>query len=272
MALTTQTVPDGYLLVFEDTFEGHALDRSKWFPFMLPHWTDNASSAARYQVEAGLLKLQIDQDQTPWLPTLPGCDRASNLQTGQFSGAKGSTDGQFRFDPAARITQNLPRFAGYTPQYGYFEIRLRALPVTGYHTALWMIGCDEPHAGEIRIFELHGHNITPDRSRVDYGILKWDDPVLTQDLYEDWVNIDASQFHVYGCEWTPEFVEISVDGAPLRRIAQSPAYRMQFMLGLYETPGRLRAEDAHIPWPRQCEVDYFRGYRNPHHAPPASRA
>lgn len=239
----------GFVLEFADEFDGNALDRTKWLPQMLPHWSTIEASVARYAVGGGTLQLRVEEDQSSWRPN---ADIASNLSTGQF-------DGQFKFDPALRATASVPSFAGYVPQFGYFETRLRACPIAGYHTALWLIGFDAPAAGEIRAFELHGSRMG-ERTRLDYGILRWSDPTLREELYEDWLPFDARQFHIYGLDWTETHVDFFVDNALVRRIEQSPQYRMQFMLGLYARPNELIANDP-APYPRVAEVDYFRGYR-----------
>lgn len=246
----------GYTLEFADEFTGSTLDQTKWFPHMLPHWSSLEASKARYTLENGVLKLMITQDQDVWLKD---SDRASNLQTGHFSRGKGSNLGQFRYDPAFRVTQDLPILEHYLPKFGYIETRLKAVPVVGYHVALWLIGFDEPDAGEIRVFEIHGGNIRADRSRIDYGILKWDDPNLVEECYEDVLPINAAEYHIYAIDWTPNHVDFYLDNQKIRRILQSPQYRMQLMLGVYERPHEIQPNDP-APFPRICEIDYLRGY------------
>lgn len=249
----------GYILEFSDDFEGNDLDTSKWFPYLLPHWSSLERSEAHFNISDGSLKLLVEENQEPWID---GGDRASNLQTAHFSGEKGSQVGQFRhYNPAFVVTENLSVVNNYAPKFGYFETRIKAVPVVGYHVALWMIGFDEMNAGEIRCFEIHGGNVNKERSRVDYGILTWDDPNLREELYEDWLPINAAEYHIYGVEWTPNQVDFYVDNVKLRTVRQSPQYPMQFMLGIYERPREVRAEDATIPFPRVCEVDYFRAYQ-----------
>jgi Glycosyl hydrolases family 16 len=247
----------GYSLEFSDEFENAELDLSKWFPFMLPHWSTLEDSAARYKLENGSLKLLIEHNQTVWLKN---SDRASNLQTAHYSGAKGSNVGQFAYYPNAVVMTDLPSVKNYTPQFGYFETRIKAVPVVGYHVALWMIGFDAEQAGEIRVFEIHGGNVSISQSRVDYGILAWNDPDLRDECFEDVLNINAAEYHVYGIEWTPTHVDFYVDNLKLRRINQSPQYPMQFMLGVYERPHEI-LEHNPKDFPRVCEVDYFRGYQ-----------
>ncbi|MGL4609813.1 MAG: glycoside hydrolase family 16 protein [Trueperaceae bacterium] len=249
----------GYVLEFSDEFDGTELDTSKWFPYLLPHWSSLGRSKARFTLRDGSLKLLVEKEQMPWGD---GSDRASNFQTANFSGVKGSRVGQFRhYNPNFVVTEDLPVVRNYTPQFGYFETRLKAVPVVGYHVALWMIGFDEAHSGEIRVFELHGGNVGTETSRVDYGVLPWDDPKLREETYEDDVPMNAADYHIYGVEWTPTKVDFYVDNVKLRTLHQSPRYPMQCMRGLYERPRELCPEDSEIPFPRVCEVDYFRAYQ-----------
>jgi hypothetical protein len=248
----------GYILEFSDEFQGSTLDRSKWFPYMLPHWSTLEAAEARYEVGGGGLKLLIERDQGRWRAN---SDRASNLQTGHFSGLKGSGHGQFRYAPELLVNENIPPLAHYVPRFGYFETRVKAVPLVGYHVALWMIGYDTAAAGEIRVFEIHGGNVHPERSRVDYGILRWDDPTLREECHEDFLEMNAAEYHVYAVEWTPTHVDFYVDNVKLRRVQQSPQYPMQFMLGVYERPHETLERDRDVSFPRVCEVDYFRGYQ-----------
>jgi Glycosyl hydrolases family 16 len=247
-----------YRLEFSDDFENTTLDQSKWFAFLLPHWSTLKDAAARFEISDGSLKLLIEQDQKVWLAN---SDRASNLQTAHFSGAKGSKVGQFGYyNPNLVVTENLPLVKNYVPQYGYFETRIKAVPVVGYHVALWMIGFDAEHAGEIRVFEIHGGNVSANQSRVDYGILAWNDPTLHDECFEHQLSINAAEYHVYAIDWTPTHVNFFVDNVKLRTIQQSPQYPMQFMLGVYERPHEI-LEHSPEEFPRVCEVDYFRGYQ-----------
>src|SRR5258706_11873823 len=93
----------GYELEFADEFDGDSLDVTKWFPHMLPHWGGATASRARYATGDSSLRLLIERSQTPWIPDRDGGDRASNLQTGHFSGPVGSGVGQFKFDPTFAV-------------------------------------------------------------------------------------------------------------------------------------------------------------------------
>jgi beta-glucanase (GH16 family) len=122
-----------------------------------------------------------------------------------------------------------------------------------------MIGYEDApeKCGEINMFEIFGQDVNTGSARVGYGIHPWKDPKLTDEFYQDWMDIDAAKFHVYALEWTPSHIDFYVDNRKIKRIQQSPDYPMQFMLSLYELPGG----DTNAPYPREFVVDYLRGYK-----------
>jgi hypothetical protein len=75
----------GYELEFEDTFEAEQLDRGRWLPYYLPHWSSRERSAARYEVGGGTLRLLIEADQEPWCPEFDGQVRVSRRCRRVFS-------------------------------------------------------------------------------------------------------------------------------------------------------------------------------------------
>jgi Glycosyl hydrolases family 16 len=247
-----------YELEFEDTFEGDELDRSRWLPYYLPHWSSRELTAARYTIGGGELRLRIDEDQPPWCPELDGEIRVSSLQTGQFSGPVGSTLGQLRFNPAAIVREAQENVRLYTPQYGYFEIRAKAIDDPRNMVALWMIGYgDEPeHTGEICVCEIFGRDVGPGRAAVGMGLHPFGDPRIVDEFAAEPLAIDAREFHVYAAEWTPDHVAWFVDGEHVKTVEQSPAYAMQLMLDIYEFPG-----EGGGPYPKEFVVDYVRGHR-----------
>src|SRR3954470_5056026 len=80
---------NGYELVFDEAFTAAALDSDRWVAHYLPHWTTPERSAARYELEAGVLRLRIDAGQPAWRIE-DGEMRVSNIQTGTFAGPRGS--------------------------------------------------------------------------------------------------------------------------------------------------------------------------------------
>jgi hypothetical protein len=243
-------------LEFEDTFEADTLDRTRWVPRYLPQWSSREQSAARYEVGGGLLRLLIEEDQAPWCPVLDGDVRVSSLQTGVFGGPLGSTIGQHRFHEGAVVTEEQEDVRLYTPQYGRIELRARALADPRNMVALWMIGYeDEPErSAEICVCEIFGRDVGPDRARVGMGVHPFGDPRITDDFAAESIQIDATEFHTYAADWTPEQVSFLVDGRAVRTVDQSPSYPMQLMLNIYEfEPGG--------SYPKEFVVDYVRGWR-----------
>jgi hypothetical protein len=117
----------GYELEFEDTFDGEDLDRSRWLPYYLPQWSSREAAAARYRLGGGVLRLVVEADQPPWCPEFDGQTRVSSLQTGVFAGPLGSQVGQSRFKPGLVVRQEQDDVRLYTPRYGLFEPRAKAL-------------------------------------------------------------------------------------------------------------------------------------------------
>jgi hypothetical protein len=253
----------GYRLEFNDSFRDTSLDTSRWLPFYLPQWSTRELAAARYSLTGTTLRLLIEEDQQPWCPEHDGAVRVSSLQTGCYSGPVGSPMGQHRFNPNLAVTESQITIKLYTPQYGYFEARLKAVPILGYMVAFWMIGFEESpeQSAEICICEIFGDQVGRGASKVGYGLHPFSDPAITDEFHRDSIQIDAANYHVYGAEWSPTRVEFFVDNVRLRTVPQSPRYPMQFMLGIYEIPDRLATKSSEEPWPRVMEVDYVRGYQ-----------
>ncbi|HSK56887.1 MAG TPA: glycoside hydrolase family 16 protein [Jiangellales bacterium] len=249
----------GYELVFEDRFTGPDLDRTRWLPYHLPHWSSREQAAARYGVGDDGLRLRIEADQPPWCPELDGDTRVSSLQTAVFSGPVGSPVGQHRFHPSAVVREGQVPQRLYTPTYGVVELRARATDDPRSMVALWMIGMeDEPErSAEICVCEIFGREVGPDRALVGMGVHPFGDPRIVDDFEKVEVLADVRDPHVYTMEWTPERVAFLVDGDRVKQVDQAPAYPMQLMLGIYEFGGR-RPEDV---YPKEYVVDYVRGYR-----------
>jgi hypothetical protein len=253
----------GYRLEFNDSFRDTSLDTSRWLPFYLPQWSNRQLAAARYSLTGTALWLLIEEDQQPWCPEHDGAVRVSSLQIGCYSGPVGSPVGQHRFDPNLAVTESQPTIKLYTPQYGYFEARLKAVPIEGYMVAFWMIGFEESpeQSAEICICEIFGDQVDSRASKVGYGLRAFSDPAITDEFHRDRMEIDAANYHVYATEWSPTEVEFFIDNVSVRTVPQSPKYPMQFMLGIYEIPDRLDTTPSEDRWPRAMEVDYVRGYQ-----------
>ena len=228
-----------YVLEIEDTFQGPTLDERLWIPHYLPHWSSREAAAARYEVGGGLLRLKIEADQEPWNRDVDGELRVSSLQTGVFAGPVGSDIGQHRFRRGLVVREAQESAALYTPRYGLFELRARALDDPAAMVALWMIGYeDEPdRSAEICVCEIFGRDVGRDTARVGMGLHPFGDPSITDAFSAESVRIDARQTHTYSVVWAPDLVAFYVDDRRIKVVHQSPSYPMQFMLSIYEFRG-----------------------------------
>ena len=253
----------GYELEFEDTFDGDTLDRARWLPHHLPQWSSREQSAARYRLGDGVLRLVIEAGQPPWCPEFDGQTRVSSLQTGVLAGSVGSPAGQHRFKPNVVVREAQANARLYTPQYGLFELRAKAVDDPRCMVALWMIGYeDQPdRSAEICICEIFGRDMTPDSAGVGMGLRPFGDPRIRDAFSVERLPIDARDFHLYAAEWTPDRVAFFIDNQLVKTVEQSPAYPMQFMLGIYEFPDDGAPDQPDRPYPKEFVVDWFRGYR-----------
>lgn len=251
------------MLAFCDNFRRSALDTRKWLPYYLPQWSSRQNTKARYSLHNNLLHLHIEEDQQPWSEAYNSDIRVSNLQTGCFSGPVGSRRGQHPFRDDLVVREEQPTRKLYTPRYGYIEVRLKAVPLAGYLSALWMIGFEEKReqSAEICICEIFGEHVGTETSQIGYGVHPFNDPNIMDEFYEDMVDIDASSFHIYAVDWTPDHIDFYIDNEKVRTIHQSPDYAMQLMLNVYELPDALTSEISNTPFPKTMTVDYVRGYR-----------
>jgi hypothetical protein len=262
----------GYELEVEDRFTGPELDRDLWIPAYLPQWSSSTAAAARYELGADGLRLRIDRDQAPWCPEFAGQLRVSSLQTGVLSGPLGSEVGQHRFREGLVVREAQAPRALYTPRYGLFEARACALDDPAAMVALWMIGYeDEPQrSGEICIFEIFGRDVR-ESAAVGMGIHPHGDASLQDDFERVRLDIDVRQPHDYAAEWTPHDVTFYVDERRVKVVPRSPAYPMQFMLGIFELVGEDWPVSPPASYPKTFAVSSFRGHR-PMPGPDARRS
>jgi hypothetical protein len=253
----------GFELEVEDDFNGSQLNDQLWISYYLPQWSSRSASTARYSLRDGSLRLAIQADQPPWCPEFDGWQRVSSLQTGLFAGPLGSEIGQSRFRSDLVVREEQVSAALYTPQYGLFEMRARAVDDPNNMVALWMIGYeDEPErSAEICVFEIFGRDVKADRVAVGMGLHPFGDRTIVDDFTAEEVAIDAREFHEYSAVWTRRYVAFYVDSRLIKVVRQSPSYPMQFMLGIYEFsdgPGLGSRADR---YPKEFVIDWFRASR-----------
>lgn len=251
----------GYVLEFDEDFSGRDVDPDRWVAHYLPQWTTPERSAARYELEGGILRLRIDADQPAWRLE-DGEMRVSNLQTGTFSGPLGSSIGQMRHRADLSVETPQPTRRLYTPTIGLFEAELRASADPSCMLAFWLVGFEQESpesSGEICVAEIFGRAVGPQRAGVNIGLKSHHDPHLHEDMEEVALDVDATAWHTYSAEWTPERVRFFVDDELVRTVHQRVAYSLQLMVDLFEFPeGATRDPGA---YPKLGEVRAVRGHR-----------
>jgi hypothetical protein len=236
----------------DEHFSGDALDPGVWFPYYLPHWSSRAASAATHVVKDGELRLSIPQDQPLWCEGVhDGPLRVSCIQSGSFSGPVGSAVGGQPFKEGLLVTEEQDEFWGYTPLYGHVEVRARGVITPRSMVAFWMSGIeDKPqHSGEICVMEIFGDAVRYGSADVGMGLHKFRDPGLTENFAAEPLDIDVAEFHTYGVDWRPGSLTFTVDGEVTKRIAQSPNYPVQLMIGVFDFPAKADPSSTDVPVP-----------------------
>ena len=256
--------PAGRTLVFEDHFEGDALDAGVWVPHYLPAWSSRAASAASYELRDSCLHLTIPVEHPVWCegdhePPI----RVSGLQTGTWSGPVGSTRGQQPFRAGQTVREEQPTQWGFTPDHGWVGLRARATLSRRSMVSLWMVGREQvpEECAEICVTEVFGDTVEQQSgvtsAAVGQGLHRFRDLRVTEDFVATRLPIDPAEWHVYAVDWTPERAVFSVDGAVTRTCVGPPAYPLQLMLAVFDFPERSDGTDADaVP---ELVVDWVRG-------------
>jgi beta-glucanase (GH16 family) len=139
--------------------------------------------------------------------------------------------------------------------YGYYEMRARLPLGKGFWPAFWLLPRRVAWPPEIDIFE--GAGTRP--KDVHVGVL-WAPGKSAGTWIEGKLDVGGG-FHVYGLEWTSEFLIWSFDGTEVWRY---PSYIQEDMymlanlaLGSHD-PNFIPDPDASTPFPGRFEIDYIR--------------
>jgi hypothetical protein len=251
----------GFELEFEEDFQDAELDTGRWVAHYLPQWTTPERSAARFDLEPGLLRLRIDADQPAWRVE-DGEMRVSNLQTGTSSGPLGSPIGPDRHRPDVTVQTPQPVRPLYTPSSGLAEAVLRAHPDPSCMLAFWLVGFAgvPEQSGELCVCELFGHRIGTHRSGVNIGVKAKQAQGLRDEVEEVVLDLDAYDWHTYSVAWTPERARFYVDDRLVRTVEQGLNYPQLLLVDLFEFPNG--SERPPAAYPKIGEVAAVRGYRH----------
>lgn len=187
--------PEGYRLVWHDEFNEGATLGSDWtHEVQKPGWVNN--------------ELQ------EYVNGSAGGKRVTELVDGKLSinCFKGSDDKIYSGRVYAKVNE------GWL--YGYFEARIMLPKGKGTWPAFWMMPVNNnystnpwPGCGEIDIMEEVGAD--PNIVSSSIHCAAYNHTINTQKTASRNIGTAESEYHVYACEWTPDYLKFFVDGTEL---------------------------------------------------------
>ncbi len=176
----------GYQLAWGDEFDGDKVDDTKWL-YRQDHGWGSAQTPANCVLKDGQLHLLLRKEK---------------------SAGKEYTGGGL-------ITKR--EFA-----YGYYEARFKCPATAGWHTSFWLSSYDETKPGHVGGLGLHEMDICEQDSwqHDHYTRTLWirypKDAAGKRPKIEGWKHVEtpdlSKDFHVWGCEFTPEHVRYFFEG------------------------------------------------------------
>jgi beta-glucanase (GH16 family) len=222
----------GWVLTFQDEFNGRALDTSKWSDHYYHGRTHGDElqyyAPDGYEVRNGILRLKGEKRQ---------------MEGHQYT--SGMIEGSGKF----------------AQRYGYFEIRAKFPAGKGYWPAFWLLPATRKWPPEIDVLEILGHE--PNKV---YMSTHWRDAQGRHQFKTDsWVGPDFSKgFHTFAIEWKPDEIIWYVDGVERNRSTQGvPQEPMYMVANLAIGGGWPGSPDATTPFPGYMDIDYIRVYQRP---------
>ena len=255
----------GYRLVFEDEFDGEALDTARWVPRYLSSWTkDPGLAEPTYAMENGLMRLRIFAETQPWCPEYDGKTVVSGFTTGDRNALH-------NWNGTNVVRNPVDMQATHLNQYGYYEIRAKGQPGSARHVAWWLLGFEDvpEESAEIDIFELLGNNA----HKVPVNFHAWNDPDAPDGGGFSYTNNKMDfhdEFHIYGFDWiegggqgsNPDRMEFYVDGVKTGGRDVNIDYPMIQLFSLYEKRGGgWTGVWLPKPYPNTFDIDYVRVYK-----------
>ena len=233
---------EGYELVFNDDFDGDSLDTTKWgYNYSWGHSHNHAAWCVPENVivKDGILTLKGENKQHPDAIGKQGTFNNKKYDIVYTSGAI-NTHHKYNFD------------------YGYFEARLKMPKGKGMWPAWWMLRDGWPP--EIDMLEVLCSKPNELHVNFHYGPA-WNEHYSHEQVLN--LGFDTSDdFHVYGFEWTPDYMRYYVDGVQVghdftNKSAISEARGMYMILNLAIDGWDGKPDDTTV-WPALYQCDYVR--------------
>ncbi|GAC1452713.1 MAG: hypothetical protein PVSMB4_13280 [Ktedonobacterales bacterium] len=227
----TITTPPGLRMVFDDEFDGGAVDQTKWNVLGAPGSTYTNSS-----LNDGLQQWSADAvTESGGALHITSTRRGASYQSGAMT-----TENRFSF------------------QYGRVDIRAKLPGTDSLWSAFWLLPSHSSSAGaathEVDIMEMLGQDPTTVYMVNHFG---------SDRRYCQFTGPDVSAgFHVYTFIWTPTMLEWDIDGVArctvTAGIPQDPMYLIvnTYIGGSLPTP-----PDSNTSLPQTTVLDYVRVYQ-----------
>lgn len=230
----------GWQLIFNDDFQGTALDGSKWVPCYWWATSGGCTNSGNHELEwyasgnaflaNGLLRLSARKQ------TVQG----SVGKTYQYTSGMASTDGRFSF------------------RYGYVEARFRVPQGKGLWPAFWAVPADHTWYPELDMMEIVDHDPSTIYMTVHYydskGNLASDSTWWTGPNF-------STAFHTIGVDWEPSGITWYVDGVARKQVTDPtriPTTPLELICNLAVGGAWPGAPNASTPFPSYFDLDYVR--------------
>jgi beta-glucanase (GH16 family) len=222
--------PEGFQLAWADEFNGGALDTSKWnYRTDSKHWSTQLPANVRVENGSAVLLLKKEKS------------------------------GDKEYTGAGVISKRAFRF-------GYYESRFRILAGKGWHSSFWMMGHDGSGGTGTAATELELDVIENDSINLNaYGVNlhKWQGQHASYGHKVITTKAPLSEFHVFGCEYTPQTVKYFLDAELVQTVDVSQLPHSDLHIWLTSIASYLGKTDAvdESRLPGRVEYDYVRFYR-----------
>jgi len=239
---------------FTDEFEGTSVDQNRWQLFHTQdgQWWGREPgyfSPKNVTVHDGALHLKLDKAK-------PG-DIPANAPAGKYQYTTGYLETKDR------------------TFYGYYEIESK-IAYSEFDNAFWFTNTGDPNNGlEIDVYEIGPHSkgypfydfMTAHVWGENGDKRHWGSSQIYQ---TPWKASDA--FHVYGLEWTKDYLTWYIDGSPVRKLKNTNWHLPQKLVfdaePMVEWFGPIHDED----FPAEYAIKYVRAWRQPDGTPDSTPA
>lgn len=247
-ASASDSVPDGYQLVFNEEFRGSSLDNGLW--------------SSRYRWGPWMT---INNEQQFYVDTLnePGFGHDPFVFDGEHLTIRAiPTPSHLRTSANNKpyLSGALNSYGKFRMRYGYVEMRARLPAGKGLWPAFWLLHDHENGIRpEIDVVEMLG-----DDPRVIYQTYHHYQGQTLQSTpsYQVWNTDFSAGFHTYAMHWEPGTITWYVDGEA-RNSYQSnavPTEDMYLLVNLAVGGNWPGSPDGSTPFPADMTIDYIRAY------------